>query len=167
MPEAAAAHRKAICGTDRLYPGIRGPYQEPGEKAPAAESRGATRGGKQPTAEGRDATRGGKRSAATPHEAGNGRPRRHTRRETTGKGGPRCSICRPGPLYKGDESRGRNIGKARDRNTGKARDRNTKPGTAMPENTKNGTVFVFLTKRLPSQKTVPMFTIRVDRTDSG
>ena len=78
MPEAAAAHRKAICGADRLYPGIRGPYQEPGEKAPAAESRGATRGGKQPTAEGRDATRGGKRSAATPHEAGNDRQRRAT-----------------------------------------------------------------------------------------
>ena len=64
MPEAAAAHRKAICGADRLYPGIRGPYQEPGEKAPAAESRGATRGGK--------------RSAATPHKAGNDRQWRAT-----------------------------------------------------------------------------------------
>ena len=120
MPEAAAAHRRAICGADRLYPGIRaagqGAGQEPGQ--------GRTKNGRQ-------------RKAATPHEAGNGRPRRHTRRETTGKGGPRCSICRPGPLYKGDESRGRNIGKARDRNTGKARDRNT--GKARDRNTKPGT----------------------------
>ena len=98
MPEAAAAHRKAICGADRLYPGIRGPYQEPGEKAPAAESRGATRGGKQPTAEGRDATRGGKRPAKEGHDA--------------------VFVARD-RLYKGDESRGRNIGKARDRNAGK------------------------------------------------
>ena len=81
--------------------------------------------------------------------AGCREPRCHTRRETADSGGPRCHtrretvgrdatrggkrpakeghdavfVARP-RLYKGDESRGRNIGKARDRNTGKARDRN-------------------------------------------